>query len=61
MSKLKRSERLEILEMAADIAAGAAHNHNVQFMIEFQEELVERLYRRMVRLVEEDSRASSED
>jgi hypothetical protein len=61
MAKLKKGERLEILEMAADIAAASAQNTNVVWMIEFQEQLVERLYRKMVALVEEGDETPAED
>ena len=58
MSKLTRKERLKVLEMATDVAAEAAGNTNVVWMIEFQEELIERLYRKMSDLLlerEEDN------
>ena len=45
---------LEIMEMVTEIAASAATNQNVVFMIEFQEELIERLYRRMSSLLAEE-------
>lgn len=54
-SKLRDETRLRALEMAAQIAGEAAHNTNVVWMIEFQEELVERLYRKMIALMEEDA------
>jgi hypothetical protein len=56
MGKLKSriETRLRILELAAEIAAAAAQNTNVVHMLEFQEQLVERLYRRMLALVEEE-------
>lgn len=55
MSKftLKDETRLRILEMATEIASEAAKNTNVVWMIEFQEELVERLYRKMTALMQE--------
>jgi hypothetical protein len=40
------------MEMAAEIASEAARNPNVVWMIEFQEELIERLYRKMTTLIE---------
>ena len=52
-------KRLEIMEMVTEIAANAATNHNVEFMIEFQEELIERLYRKMSALLLEGT--STED
>ena len=55
MSKSRIQQRLEIMEMVTEIAASAASNPNVVFMIEFQEELVERLYRKMSALVYEES------
>jgi hypothetical protein len=52
---MKKTEtRLRVLEMATEIAAEAAQNTNVIWMIEFQEELVERLFRKMISLVDED-------
>jgi len=53
MKPLSREERLFVLELVTDIASEAAQNPNVVWMIEFQEELVEKLYRRMVALLEE--------
>lgn len=53
MSKLDIEERLSVMEMAAEIASEAARNQNVVWMIEFQEELIERLYRKMTGLIEE--------
>jgi hypothetical protein len=52
-SKLRDETRLRVLEMAAEIAGEAAQNTNVVWMIEFQKELVERLYRKMIALMEE--------
>lgn len=53
---MKKTEtRLRVMEMAAEIAAEAAHNPNVVFMIEFQEELVERLFKKMIALIDEGS------
>ena len=53
MTTLTRKERLQVLELVAEIAGEAAQNTNVVWMIEFQEELVEKLYRKMVALLEE--------
>jgi hypothetical protein len=53
MKPLSREERLVVLELVTDIASEAAQNPNVVWMIEFQEELVEKLYRKMVALLEE--------
>ena len=53
MKPLSREERLFVLELVTDIASEAAQNPNVVWMIEFQEELVEKLYRKMVALLEE--------
>jgi hypothetical protein len=53
MRTLSMEERMEVMEMVTEIASEAAQNPNVVWMIEFQEELVERLYRRMVGLLEE--------
>ncbi|MGD8275356.1 MAG: hypothetical protein PVJ30_05305 [Thiohalocapsa sp.] len=52
MSKLDIEDRLSVMEMAAEIASEAARNPNVVWMIEFQEELIERLYRKMTTLIE---------
>jgi hypothetical protein len=63
MSRSKSSEetRLQVLAMATEIAGHAAVNPNVVWMIEFQEELVERLYRKMMTLMEESNDSGSED
>jgi len=53
MKPLSREERLFVLELVTDIASEPAQNPNVVWMIEVQEELVEKLYRRMVALLEE--------
>ena len=58
MKPLSREERLFVLELVTDIASEAAQNPNVVWMIEFQEELVEKLYRKMVALVEEPRAAA---
>ncbi len=54
MSELSTEQRMKVLEMVSRIAAGAAGNTNVVWMIEFQEELIERLYRKMSNLLLED-------
>jgi hypothetical protein len=51
----KMETRLRVLEMASEIAAEAAQNTNVVWMIEFQEQLVERLYKKMISLVDDDA------
>jgi hypothetical protein len=61
MTTLTRKERLKVLELAAKIAGEAAQNTNVVWMIEFQEELVETLYRKMVALLEEPGAAAAPD
>lgn len=61
MSKLNIEDRLAVMEMVSEIAAEAAQNTNVVWMIEFQEELVERLYRRMVALIEEGGTDEEDD
>jgi hypothetical protein len=61
MTTLSRSERLKVLELVAEIAGEAAQNTNVVWMIEFQEELVEKLYRKMVALLEEPGAADVAD
>lgn len=54
MKTLKPKDRIEVMELVAEIAARAATNHNVTHMIEFQEELIDRLYRKMSNLLLED-------
>ena len=61
MTTLTREERLKVLELVAEIAGEAAQNTNVVWMIEFQEELVEKLYRKMVALLEEPGAAAAPD
>lgn len=61
MSQLDIEDRLSIMEMAADIASEAAQNPNVVWMIEFQEELIERLYRKMTALIEEGAPDNGDD
>src|SRR5262245_51351122 len=51
MSNLSRRERLKILGMVTEIAAEAAGNQNIVWMIEFQEELVTRLYSKFCDLI----------
>jgi hypothetical protein len=60
-SKLSDETRLQVLAMVTEIAGQAAHNTNVVWMIEFQEELVERLYRKMTALMEEGGDSGSDD
>jgi glucokinase len=55
----KIETRLRVLEMATEIAAEAAQNTNVIWMIEFQEELVERLFRKMISLIEDEPAEAS--
>lgn len=57
----KLETRLRVLEMVTEIASEASQNTNVVWMIEFQEELVERLYRKMIALVEEGASAKARD
>lgn len=53
---------MRVLELVTEIATGAAQNTNIIWMIEFQEELVERLYRKMMALIEEgDSDEDGQD
>lgn len=61
MTTLSRSERLKVLELVAEVAGEAAQNTNIVWMIEFQEELVEKLYRKMVALLEEPGAAAVAD
>ncbi|MCG6941591.1 MAG: hypothetical protein LJE69_10110 [Thiohalocapsa sp.] len=61
MSTLDIEDRLSILEMAADIASKAAQNPSIDGMIDFQEELIERLYRKMTALIEEDELDDDDD
>jgi len=61
MSKLSVDDRLSLMEMVSEIASEAARNTNVVWMLEFQEELVERLYRKMVALVEEGGTDDEDD
>jgi hypothetical protein len=60
-SKLSDETRLHVLAMATEIAGQAARNTNVVWMIEFQEELVERLYRKMMALMDEGGDSGSDD
>ena len=59
MSTLSRKERFKVLELVAEIAGEASHNTNVIWMIEFQEELVDKLYRKMIALLEEPGAAAA--
>ncbi len=61
MSELSREQRIKVLEMATRIAAGAGANTNVVWMIEFQEELVERLYRKLSELLLEEQDDDEDD
>jgi hypothetical protein len=62
MSRLTKKDRLTILEFASEIASESAQNPNVVWMIEFQEQLVEALYRKMTGLIESDlARAEEEE
>jgi phosphopantothenoylcysteine synthetase/decarboxylase len=62
MSRLTKKDRLTILEFASEIASESAQNPNVVWMIEFQEQLVEALYRKMTDLIESDlARAEEEE
>jgi hypothetical protein len=54
VSRITKQDRLRILELAAGVASEAAKNTNVVWMIEFQELLVEALYRKMTSLLESD-------
>ena len=53
--------RLRVLELVTEIASEAAQNPNIVWAIEFQELLVERLYRKMIGLIEEDEEAEEDD
>ena len=57
----KIEKRLRVLELVSEIASEAAQNPNIVWQIEFQELLVERLYRKMIGLLEEDSHAVDSD
>ena len=58
---MKKSEtRLRVMGMATEIASEAAKNPNIVWMIDFQELLVERLYRKMLGLIEEGTEKDSE-
>jgi hypothetical protein len=62
MSRLTKKDRLTILEFASEIASESAQNPNIVWMIEFQEQLVEALYRKMTDLIESDlARAQEEE
>lgn len=53
MNRLSRDERLVVLELVTEVARAAAQNPNVVWMVEFQEQLVESLFRKMAALLEE--------
>lgn len=61
MSRLTKQDRLVILELAADIASEAAQNPNVVLTIEFQEKLVETLYRKMTAMLASDLEEAEEE
>jgi hypothetical protein len=62
VSHLSKRDRFLILEMVTEIASEAAKNTNVAKMVEFQQQLVESLYRKMTAMLEEDlERAAAED
>ena len=61
MSELSPEQRIKVLEMVSRIAAGAAGNTNVVWMVEFQEEFIERLYRKMSDLLLEDQADQEDD
>jgi hypothetical protein len=61
MSRLTKHDRLAILELASEIAAESAQNPNIVWMIEFQEQLVAALYRKMTGLIEADLEMDEEE
>ena len=61
MSRLTKQDRLVILKLTADIASEAAHNPNVVWTIEFQEKLVETLYRKMTAMLASDLEEAEEE
>ena len=61
MSRLNKHDRLAILELATEIASESAQNPNIVWMIEFQEQLVETLYRKMTDLIERDLEIAAEE
>jgi hypothetical protein len=61
MSNLEFEDRLSVLEMVTEIASKAAQNPNIGDMVAFQEELVERLYRKITGLLEESLGDDDED
>ena len=61
MSRLTKHDRLAILELATEIASESAQNPNIVWMIEFQEQLVETLYRKMTDLIECDLEIAAEE
>jgi hypothetical protein len=54
MSRLNKRDRMQLMELAAEVAGEASRNPNVVFMIEFQEMLIERVYLKMSSLLEAD-------
>src|SRR5262245_48112862 len=60
-TKSQLETRLRVLTLATEIASEAAQNTSIVWMIEFQEELVERLYRRMMALLEDGTSDERED
>lgn len=61
MSRLNKHDRLAILELATEIASESAQNPNIVWMIEFQEQLVETLYRKMTDLIDRDLEIAAEE
>lgn len=61
MSRITKKDRLQLLQMACDVAAEGAKNPNVVWMIEFQEQLVETLYRKTSALLESDLERCADD
>lgn len=61
MSRLTKQDRLVILKLTADIACEAAQNPNVVLTIEFQEKLVETLYRKMTAMLASDLEEDEEE
>jgi hypothetical protein len=61
MKKSDIRTRLRVMEMVTEIAAEATKNPNITWMLEFQELLVDRLYRKMIGLLEEGTEKDSEE
>jgi len=61
MRRITKKDRLHLLQMACDVAAEGAKNTNVVWMLEFQELLVETLYRKMSALLEADLERCADD